>query len=68
MDSKKVKILDNPDDIVVKVEPLQKVEEVIPAPVEEVPVEGAEVPEGQAPAEGVAQEQTPEGGETPKEG
>jgi large subunit ribosomal protein L25 len=51
VDAAKVTILDNLDDIVVKVEPLQKVEEITPVTTE-VPAEGeAAVPEAGAPTE-----------------
>jgi large subunit ribosomal protein L25 len=54
VDRSKVDIKDGVEEIVVKVEPPQKIEEVIaPAPAEgEVPAEGAEVPEGEQPVEG----------------
>lgn len=49
VDAKKVKILENLDEIVVKVEPLEKVEEVTPPPTAEGMVEGEAPAEGQAP-------------------
>lgn len=60
VDASKVDVKDDPEEIVVKVEPPQK-EEVVEAPVVaegEVPAEGAAPVEGQTPAEG---------GEAPKE-
>lgn len=65
VDTKKVMILDNPEDIIVKVEPLQKVEEIAPEPAPtEVPGEG----ETGAPAvEGeTVEEKTSEGVDAPK--
>lgn len=65
VDESKVKILDNPEDIIVKVEPLQKVEEVAAPTPEETVVEG----EGSttATAEGAAGEVTTEDANAPKE-
>lgn len=53
VDTKKVEIKANPEEIVVKVEPPKKEEEVAPAPAatEETPAEGAPA-EGEAPKEG----------------
>jgi large subunit ribosomal protein L25 len=61
VDRAKVDVKDGAEEIVVKVEPPQKIEEVAPpAPVEgEVPAEGAEVIEGQASAEGETQAAAP---------
>lgn len=68
IDRSKVEVKNDPEEIVVKVEPPQKEEVVIaPVPAEgEVPAEGAVPAEGETPAEGqVPQGETPK--ETPKE-
>lgn len=58
----KVKLISDPEAILVKVEPPQKEEVVVPPPAEEVPEEGAAPVEGEAPAEGETAS-----AETPKE-
>jgi len=61
VDKNKVDVKDDPEEIVVKVEPPQKEEVIVaPAPVEgEVPAEGVVPAEGEVPAEGAAPEAAP---------
>lgn len=68
VDKSKVEVKNDAEEIVVKVEPPQKIEEVVaPAPAEgEVPAEGEAVPEGGEPIEGQPVE-AGTGGEAPKE-
>jgi large subunit ribosomal protein L25 len=54
VDTAKVEILDDPDELLVRVVPVRVEEEPTPAAAAAAPVEGAEAAEGAAPAEGEA--------------